>query len=795
MNQDNTNERTIRTYCAQCFSNCPAVAHVSNGTFTKVTPDREHTFYRPLCPKGLAGPEMVNSGERLKYPLKRTNPKDADNPGWEKISWEEALDTVADRMQSIKARHGAEAVVFSQSNVSSPLWEITSFVRRLANLYGTPNHMTTTHICNWHRDNGSALTFGNPGDDFTAGWPDYKNSKCILIWGHNPGAAINAYDRQIKSAVKNGAKLIVVDPRLTNIASGSDIWLQVKPGTDGALALGMIHLMLKEKLFDDEFVRNWTNAPLLIRQDTGNLLQVPHKGSPDIDKEPFYILDPLSYGAVLPYFPDKKPEFTPCLEGKINFKLADGKTVECQTVFSLLKESVAQYTPEFVEQLTSVPGELLEKTVRMIAGNSPACWFAFNGVEQNLNALQTNRALCVFYALTGDYDKKGGNVLQSPIPPMAYPFGFEFITPEMFGKNIALPKHPLGPAGTIMSVPPHLVCKAIEEEDPYSVKGLVVFGANTVSANPDSRMTANALKKLEFHVHIDHTINPTAEFADIVLPLANMWETGRIGYPLEFQDNKWVVQWREPVTEPRGESRDDLRIIFELAKRLGYGEQFWNGNVEAAFESMLEPLGIKLKDLKKAEGGITKQGPLEYQKYKKSGFTGSSGRIELFSQSLKNIGQAPLPEWNNPLDIFKKDGITMEKYPFLLINSKLRVFCQSQHRNIPSLRKQHPNPTLEMNEKKAVEMGIAEGEIVVLETAYGQIKLKMLYNKSIAKDVVCTQHGWWQACSELGLSGHSVYSDEGANVNLLYNTKFADPTSGSIHMRGFPCNVKKVSAN
>lgn len=213
----------IRTYCAQCFSNCPAVAHIENSKFTKVTPDQEHKFYRPLCPKGMAGPEMVYSNTRLEYPLKRTNPKGANDPGWKRIGWEEALDRVADKMKNIKDRYGAEAFVFSQTNVSSPLWEIASFIRRLANIYGTPNHMTTTHICNWHRDNGSALTFGKPGDDFAAGWPDFKNSQCILIWGHNPNATFNAFNWQIRAARKSGVKVIVVDPRLTDIAAKADL--------------------------------------------------------------------------------------------------------------------------------------------------------------------------------------------------------------------------------------------------------------------------------------------------------------------------------------------------------------------------------------------------------------------------------------------------------------------------------------------------------------------------------------------------------------------------------------------
>lgn len=790
MNTNIENIRKIRTYCAQCFSNCPVVAHIENGKFTKVRPDREHPFFRPLCPKGMAGPEMVESRQRLEYPLKRTRPKGADDPGWVRISWEEALDAVARNMADIKAEHGAEAFAFSQTNVSSPLWEITSFIRRLANIYGTPNHMTTTHICNWHRDNGSALTFGKPGDSFAAGWPDFGNSKCIILWGHNPAATLNAFNRRINSAQTDNKKLIVIDPRLTKAAARADLWLQVKPGTDGALALGFIHIMLNHGLFDDAFTRNWTNAPLLVRSDTGDLLRASSIDA-SVENEGIFVLVHPETGKPAFYNPDQKVGFSPKLDSDVVIDLADGKRVNCRSVFALLKDSVARYTPEHVEELTSIPADRLIEAVHMVVENSPACWFAFNGVEQNLNATQTNRAICTFYALTGDYDRKGGNNVNSPIPPLDLPFGFEFITPDMFTKNIALSKHPLGPAGIIMSAPPYLICKAIKEGDPYPIKGLMVFGANTVSANPDSQMTADALKMLDFHVHIDHFLNPTAEFADIVLPSAHFWETGRIGYPLAFDGNKWALQWREPAARPRGESKDELWIIFELAKRLGYADKFWNGSIEAAFESMLKPFDIDLQTLKTSDGGITIEGPVAYRKYKEQGFSGLTGRVEVFSQLLKDIGQPPIPEWKNPYEIFRESGIGKDDYPLILISAKLREYCHSQHRGIPSLRKRHPHPFLEINPVKARELDIADGDPVVLATNHGEITLQAKLTEGLAPDVVCTQHGWWQACPELGLPGYDVYSSEGPNVNLLFKADFVDPVSGSNHMRGYPCKVSK----
>lgn len=790
MKTETESARTIRTYCAQCWSNCPVVAHVNDGKFTRVSADGEHPFFRPLCPKGLAGPELVSSSRRLEHPLKRTNPKGIGDPGWVRIGWEEALDEVARNMAEIKAEHGAEAFVFSQTNVSSPLWEITCFIRRLANIYGTPNHMTTTHICNWHRDNGSALTFGTPGDDFTAGWPDIVAARCVVMWGHNPAATQNAFNRQIKSKRAEKSKLIVIDPRCNKTSAGADLWLQVKPGTDGALALGMIHVMLKYRLFDERFTRDWTNAPLLVRNDTGDLLRASNIDASIEDGNVFVLPHPET-GALVFYKPGDKIDFSPELDVEADVDLADGRPVKCRSVFALFKDSVSRYTPEYVERHTSIPADQLVEAVRLITEHGPTCWYTFNGLEQNMNATQTNRAVCALFALTGDYDAPGGNLTASPLPPLNFPFGFEFITPDMFRKNIALSKHPLGPAATVMSVPHYMICRAIEEADPYPVKGLIVFGANTVSANPDSKMTADALKKLDFHVHIDHFLNPTAEFADIVLPSASFWETGCIGYPLAFENSRWVIQWREPAASPRGECKDELWIIFELAKRLGYLDKFWDGNIDAAFESMLEPLNVDLQTLKEADGGLFIQGPVAYRKYQEQGFNSQTGRVELFSQRLKDIGQPPFPEWKDPYAIFQESGVGKEDYPLILINAKLREFCHSQHRALPSLRKRHPDPFIEINTSKAEELGINDGDPVLLSTVHGEITLKAKLTDGLAPDVVCTQHGWWQPCPELGLPGHDVYSPDGANVNLLYKTDFVDPVSGSVHMRGYPCNIKR----
>ena len=132
------------------------------------------------------------------------------------------------------------------------------------------------------------------------------------------------------------------------------------------------------------------------------------------------------------------------------------------------------------------------------------------------------------------------------------------------------------------------------------------------------------------------------------------------------------------------------------------------------------------------------------------------------------------------------------KYPILFTGNKIIEYCHSQHRSIPFLRKRVPHPFLEINSEKGKELGLENGDKVVVETPYGCITLIAKLTEDIAYNVVCTQNGWWQACPELGLPGYDPYSSEGANVNLLYNTDGVDPISGSLQLKGHPCNIRKA---
>ena len=201
--------QSIKTYCLMCSVRCPVECHVENGRLVEVVPDSEHPLGGISCIKAKAAPEFVADPERLRYPMKRTNPKTASDPGWERISWDEALNAVAQNLLSARENHGSESVVFYRpAPGGSGASDYHLWLMRLAHAFGSPNIAMTTHVCNWHRDEGSAFTYGVGMPQ-----PDYEHAGCVLLWGTNPHSTHPRHARDIDTAVERGAKLVVIDPR------------------------------------------------------------------------------------------------------------------------------------------------------------------------------------------------------------------------------------------------------------------------------------------------------------------------------------------------------------------------------------------------------------------------------------------------------------------------------------------------------------------------------------------------------------------------------------------------------
>ena len=247
------NEDWVRTFCGFCHANCGMRILVKDGRIEGVKGDPEYPSSRGyLCSKGVAAREVVYSPQRLMHPLLRRE------GGFKRISWNEALDRIADKLVEIKEKYGPEAVFKCRgAPVTQEVWD--GFTQLMA-AYGSPNITSVGHLCSAPRRLGMELVFG----DRTA--PDYEKSNCIVIWGANPTDsrqysehfAVERFNRVIPEAKKRGAKIIVIDPRRTKVAAMADEWVDITVGTDLALGLALVHVIIAEGLYDREFVDNWT---------------------------------------------------------------------------------------------------------------------------------------------------------------------------------------------------------------------------------------------------------------------------------------------------------------------------------------------------------------------------------------------------------------------------------------------------------------------------------------------------------------------------------------------------------
>lgn len=250
---DTRDTNIIRTCCDMCHCECGVLAHVQGGRVVKVEGDPDCPINEgSLCPKGLAIVQLLYHPDRIKYPLRRTGKRGGGK--WHRISWEEALDTVATKFREIIEKYGPESVTYSWGDAAYRNSRLTKDAWLFA--LNAPNHLhSDAHYCYHPVAIANRLTFGYFLT--SEGAPDYKNSKCIMLWGGNPIMSHPTQGRDIMIGKRNGAKLIVVDPRFTEIASKADIFLQVRPGADDALALGMLHVIINEELYDNEFVHKW----------------------------------------------------------------------------------------------------------------------------------------------------------------------------------------------------------------------------------------------------------------------------------------------------------------------------------------------------------------------------------------------------------------------------------------------------------------------------------------------------------------------------------------------------------
>ncbi|MBW1730873.1 MAG: molybdopterin-dependent oxidoreductase [Deltaproteobacteria bacterium] len=692
-------DRVVKSHCRMCHGGCGVLVYVKDGRVAKIAGDPDCPInHGTLCTKAIASIQLAYHPDRLTHPVRRAGPKGSGK--WERISWDEALDTIAEKILRYKEQYGPESIVMGYGTGR----ENEAVIYRFANLLGTPNVLTAGHFCYGPRVATGIITCGsNPVVDYE------NHPRCIMVWGNN--IVISNPDEYkgepFSVAVDKGAKLIVVDPRFTRIAARAHIWLQLRPGTDTALALGMANVIIQEGLYDKDFVEKWVHG------------------------------------------------------------------------WDEFKKRASEYTLERVEEITWVPKEKIAQAARLYATTKPAGIQWGVAIEQQINCADNDRALMALMAITGNLDKKGGQVLFKP-PKIR--------TVSEFGAHKMLPKEQatkrLGGdrfrlAGNFAIINPKCVWDAILEEKPYPVKMLFFISSNPLLTRANARYVRRALEAVDFMAVADFFITPTAELADIVLPAATWLEMDYIG---DFWKRHGYILPRRKVIQV-GECRSDHEMLNDLAHRVGQGEYWWD-SFEQALDWVLEPMGLTWNQFKEMD---YMRGEVEYEKYKNKGFSTPTGKVEIYSTLLEKWGYDPLPQFREPPESPYSTPELYDQYPYILITGRrLPGFFHTENRQLPWMRELHRDPVVEIHPDTAKKEGIKEGNWVIIESPRGKVRQRVKYFAGMDPRVVSAEHAWWFPEEKDPSHGW-----DRSNINVLTSNDYenCDPAMGATHVRCLLCRI------
>ena len=691
MDNDVNEKRIVKTLCRMCGASCGIDVHTRGGTITRIARMKEH-LYPELCIKSSAIPDLQYSKNRLLHPLKKVN------GNWKQISWDEALDTIITKLTYVKERYGPQstAVMYGHVHIAN---EISGLMNLFCEAYGTPNFTGVGAVCHLSKELSFKVTVGRML------YPHFGHSKLILSWGQNTWHSGPPTRPLLRSLKGRDVKLIVVDPRRTEMAKMSDLHLQLRPGTDWALALGLLNVIISEELYDKDFVTNWTVG------------------------------------------------------------------------FNEFAEAIKDYTAEKVGEITWVPADKIVQCARMYASIKPAAITTdAASIDHHTNTFQTGRAWAILHAICGNLDIVGGNKFV-PLPHHELEHSTYYLErkPTPGPNTIGADRYPL-----FMELAKQcqgcLLPEVILTEKPYPVKAVLVSGLNPAATFPNTSKVKRALESLDFLMVMDIFMTETAQFADIVLPAATFLE--KRTFRNYIFGNLAMMSMTHPVFEPSGECWPDTKFWLTLGRRMGYEKYFPWKNEDELLEDIMKAEGKTLKDMDNLPGGFFHH-KREVLVYEQKGFNTPSGKVEIYSQHLKDLGIEPMPiNYYEPAESPVSTPGLAKQYPLIATSgARIDTYMHSQGRNLPRLRSRVPDPEIEIHLEDAQKYGIQNGDWATIESRRGTIKMRAKVTEDILSGVISIPHGW---------GGNS-------NVNYLTDDETLCPVSGFPAFRSFLCRVKKAA--
>jgi anaerobic selenocysteine-containing dehydrogenase len=714
-----------RVLCSSCDIYCQVVAEVSANGATRIKATDNAPFRANICMKGVHAPEGFLHPDRVRFPLRRVGERGSGR--WERVTWDHALNDIAARLSAVTEKYGPEGFA-----VSASPWNVQSdsgVGRRFMNLLGNPNWMSGVALC---AGNTAAI------NRMVYGWfpyPDYPKTKCIVLFGHNPRKhSWTPVYNSIRTAQQRGAKLIVLDPRRSENAELADIWLPLRAGTDAAMCMGWLKVIIDEGLYDQDFVAQWTTGFEELRARVNEF--------------------PL----------ERVAEIT---------GVAADRIAAAARMYATTTPGVIPWTPITDQQRNSTSAIRLHCTLRALTGNLDVPGgevlhgfhpdiISESEIELHDELSEVQKAKQLGSQKHPAFTYRGMQALREPTKRV---WGKEYV-------NLI--------SGSYMANP-SAVFTAMADGIPYPVKAFFTLGNNTLMSFANLQLIYRALMNQELVVSFEHMMTPTSQLADYVLPSDSWLERASLSDGFGWTS---IVRPSQKVMDPPDECRNVYDFWRGLATRVGIADKFPWKNSEELLDFRVAALGLNFSQF--AEKHPYHMRKLGFKKYETTGFATPSGKVELKSTVLESLGFDPLPYYRGepPQD---------PAFPFMAFTGvREDEFFQTGHRHIASLRSRRPEPEIFLHPNDAAAIGVAGGEWIEVSTIQGRCNGRTAIRDDMPEGLVRVPHGWWKPEMPKGkkeLSGAWEFADAQICPD---NDDCLDIEQGIPHLKGLPCAVRKL---
>ena len=851
---ESSETQKIRTICRACLNNCGIVAHVRDGRVVKLEGDPDDPMNKgAACAKGLAGIQALYNPNRIKYPMKRVGERGSNQ--WERISWEQAINEIADVLWEWYQKEGPKSLVTSTGGGGNPqffsparflsVWGGGNFFEPgCAQCYLPRNHMEAAI-------NGTADTSLADGPVTEVYLPDCQ-TKTYVMWGVGPSThGIGSTGRVVTELRNNGMKTVVIDPRLTPDAARADVWLAIRPGTDVALMLAWMRYIIENDLWNKEFVTKWSNLPFLVNEETRITYRADELGLGSHDE--YVVWDENTNSAkAMPYPFDET--ISPAMFG--SYTLPNGATA--RTAFQIMKEHVDEWTLEKAAEVCWLDAGEIEEAIKIYVEGCPNAGISLGvATDQARNSAQAAQGDAVLDILMGCVRTPGAIVQNRPcyVEPCNYvvqPFGLHH------------PDHPLkmpeAEANARLGYTEHkglghwlashipTVLKAIETGEPYRPRIWIERSGNKLAMIGNASRFYEAMMTTELNVHMYmHWTTTSVCLADYVLPTAEWLETNYAQDRLntyairractqlyEAVDECMHWSWLAAALAERGHQRAIDSFNPDIAGKF-YGT-YWR-----TYEEYMDYVGYFVGSFYYGTedwdwATFDAQAPSEYETIeqyaqksydshlelgedgKPVGFNTTSKRTEPYFDGNILLGLTgavdgsgsmepatavfpasdnynPLPYYLEPFESpVEGDPGYDANYPYALTQGRLPIFHHGTLRNTPWTRELFPYPETWINPVTAAEIGVEDGDWLWLESKRGKTQGRCRITKSVAPKVIYQERFW---NPELLDSDDPNRAWQVMNINVLTQNNDECPFNdvyGTYTLRGIQINVTKADS-